>query len=87
MKIHDNLSEYKFERIRRNNLIYDFIHVKMNNKKRKKKNIQSVFEDANRIVVKDWKHKENRNSLFIMHKKQFEWVIVLFVVLNVGIIW
>ena len=32
MKIHDNLSEYKFERIRRNNLIYDFIDVKMNNK-------------------------------------------------------
>ena len=32
MKIHDNLSEYKFERIRRNNLIYDLIDVKMNNK-------------------------------------------------------
>ena len=32
MKIHDNLSEYKFERTTRNNLIYDLIDVKMNNK-------------------------------------------------------
>ena len=87
MKKHDNLSEYKFERIRRNNLIYDLIDVKMNNKKESRKTFKVFFEDANRIVVKDWKHKEIRNSLFIMHKKQFEWVIVLFVVLNVGIIW